>query len=232
MSIKQVLFFILFSFLYIEVDAQAMPPIELEQNLEIVQVDRYFSSKYKRKLRQLRRVYPLALQAKKFMLDFQEDIDSQESKRNKKKISKKAHKGLKEKFNYSIRDLYIEEGVLLMKLIHRETGMTVEQIVSTYRGGFQVALYSTMAIIWDQDIGVKYEPFGEDWITEMVISDIINKRVEFDWEIAPLNRRQFKTSIEEYKENVKKSKQASKARKRRERQKNRQDRRDKKEKNP
>lgn len=188
--------------------AQATPPIELEQQMPSVEIDRDFDRKYKRTLRRLRRVYPLALQAKKIMIEFESDMDSLDSKRAKRKLSKQAHQALKDEFTYSIRDLYTSEGILLMKLVHRETGYTVSEIIRTYRGGLQANFYAGMGKLWEQDLDATYDPYGEDWLIELVINDIINKRVQFDWEIEPLNKEQFKQEKKLYRQNKKKARKS------------------------
>jgi len=179
--------------------AQAVPPVELYQEIREVQVEKNFDSKYSIVLNHLKRVYPLALQAKSYLLDFETDFDNIEKKRRRKRYGKEAHRILKDQFSYDIRDLYISEGILLMKLIHRETGTTVSEIVAKYRGNLHANIYEGMGKIWDQDLNIQYDPYGEDWITEVVIQDIIAKRIDFDWDIKPLNKEEFKVAQKQYK---------------------------------
>ena len=74
------------------------------------------------------------------------------SKREKKKVTKKFHKEIKTEYLFVIKDLYIEEGKLLMKLIHRETGMTVEDIISKYKNRFMSEFDDQLGKLWDQDL--------------------------------------------------------------------------------
>ncbi len=203
-------------------NAQPVEPVQLETEFSVVEIDRNFDRKYRAALRRLQRVYPLALHAKSFISDFEEDIEKVDSRRKKKKLTKEAQEALKDQFLFSIKDLYIKEGKLLMKLIHRETGMTAKEIIKSYRGGMRSAVYSGMAKIWEQDLDSKYEPFGEDWITELVINDIIAGRVEFNWDLAPLSKEEYKVQHEEYKKRQKeyrKKKREIRRKKRREKRK-------------
>jgi len=188
--------------------------VELYQEIREMQVEKNFGSKYRIALNQLRRVYPLALQAKAYLLDFESDLANIDKKRKRRKYGKEAHKTLKDQFLYDIRDLYISEGILLMKLIHRETGTTVSEIVSKYRGNLHANIYEGMGKIWDQDLNIQYDPYGEDWITEVVIHDIIAKRIDFDWDIKPLNNAEFKVSQKEYKTKYKEYKKIKRKTKR------------------
>lgn len=169
-----------------------------EQQIKEMKVDRLFHKKYKTQLRKLRRTYPMALKAKELIDKYEADLADLEKKRKKKKYSKKAHKKLKEEFTYNIRDLYTGEGKLLMKLVHRETGMTVNEIIKNYRGEFQSSLYKGMAFLWGQDLNEKYDPQGEDWITEIVIEDINSGKITFDKSMLKMDRKAYKKSMKEY----------------------------------
>lgn len=194
---------LIFSFIAYVALSQATEPIVLQQDLKEVHVDKDFDRKYQSALRKLRRVYPLALQAKVLIVQYDGDMQELEKNRQKRKYGKKAQKSLKDEFLYDIKDLYIDEGILLMKLIHRETGMTVSDIITSYRGKLHANLYEGMGKIWDQDLEAKYDPDGEDWIVEVVINDIIHKRVAFDWDIQPIDKTQYKENMKDYRQSRK-----------------------------
>jgi hypothetical protein len=195
---KRLTFITCFLFLTGSAYSQAYTPVLLEQNLPEMKVDIHFNSHYQQALRRLRRVYPLALQAKAFIVEFDEDLSELDKKRARKKYGKEAHEKLKEQFIWDIKDLYINEGKMLMKLIHRETGMTVSEIIGKYRGNLQSSLYEGMGKIWEQNLNEQYDPLGEDWITELVINDIINKKVAFNWDIKPIDKSTYKANMKEY----------------------------------
>ena len=160
-----------------------------------------FNSLYDRQLRRVRRVYPLALEAAKMIGDLEEELENLDSKREKRKITKKFHKQIKTEYLFVIKDLYIEEGKLLMKLIHRETGMTVEEIISKYKNRFSSEFYDQLGKLWDQNLDAVYDPQGEDVITEIVIMDINNKVVAFDPTPRHMTKDEYKEEIKEYRVN-------------------------------
>ena len=172
--------------------------ISKEQDIPEMRVDRNYKWKYKRQLDLLRRTYPMALKAKELIEDYEADLADIEKKRKKKKYSKKAHQKLKDEFTFNIRDLYQSEGDLLMKLVYRETGMTVNEIVKSYRGSFQTAMYSGMAKIFGQDLDATCDATGDDWITESVIQDIISGKVKFNTKMRKMEKADFKTSKKSY----------------------------------
>lgn len=183
--------------------SQTVPPVVLFQDIQEMHVDKNFKLKYNQALNQIRRVYPLALQAKSYLIEFDKDLADIEKRRKQKKYGKEAHKILKDQFLYDIRDLYIGEGIMLMKLVHRETGSTVSDIVRKYRGQLHANLYEEMGKIWEQNLNIQYDPYGEDWIIEVVIQDIIAKRIPFNWDVKPLDKEAFKKTQKEYKIRVK-----------------------------
>jgi hypothetical protein len=173
------------------------------QELQEVSTDRNYISKYNRELARVRKIYPYALHAADLIDQFETDLSGIDKKRKKKKYSKKAHQMLKEDYNYVIRDLYTSEGVLLMKLIHRETGLTAAQIIERYRGKIRSELYDQLGKIWDQDLDVRYDPTGVDKLTERIIKDIENNTVAFQKEAKIVTKEEYKKNQKAYKINRK-----------------------------
>lgn len=180
-----------------------------ELDIQVMHVDKNFNRKYKTQLSHLRAVYPLALKAKTLIDNYERDLEDLKKNRKKKKYSKEAHQELKDEFTYNIRDLYQSEGDLLMKLIHRETGMTVHEIIKKYRGGMQSSLYNSMGKLWGHNLKDTYDASGDDWITEVVIQDILSGRISFDLKMNKLEKAAFKESMKEYRNGRKSSRKTS-----------------------
>lgn len=169
-------------------------------------VNRHFQRQYERELKRVRKIYPMALKAKAIMDEYETELAKLDKKRDAKKYSKKMNKFLKEEFTYSVRDLYTSEGHLLMQLIHRETEKTVDAIITEYSGGGQAFIYRNLAKMFDQDLTAKYDPYKDNYYTEMVISDILCGNVEFDPEMDKMTKESFKESQRKYREERKESK--------------------------
>ncbi len=188
-----------------------------QQDVPEMRVDKDFSRKYQRKLNLLIRTYPMALKAKELIDEYESDLTDIEKKRKRKKYGRKAHAELKEEFTFNIRDLYVSEGGMLMKLVHRETGLTVGEIIEKYRGNTSSGIYTGIAKIWGHDLDSKYEPDNDnsdDWITEIVIQDIISGRIEFDTEMRKMDKAEYKESMKEYREGIRESRKRKRQRKR------------------
>lgn len=210
-KIKQ--FFVLFLLLNVSLFSQAQSDDTAmkEKELPVVKIERNFSLKYQQKLNLLRKTYPLALHAKKMLEEYDKELEDIEKKRKQKKFVKNAHDELKEEFLYNIKDLYTEQGTMLMKLIHRETGMTTEDILKKYQSNTQVAVYTALAKAWGNDLDLKYDPDDEDWITEIVINDILTGKVPFDFTVKKMDKTTYKAGMVQYKKDYKKYKKEKKA---------------------
>ncbi len=158
---------------------------------------------YWREVERVRKIYPYALHASELLAEFDLEMGIINSKRKKKKFSKASHKALKTDYNYVIRDMYRSEGVLLMKLIHRETGLTAAEIIQKYRGKWSSSLYHNLGKIWDQDLKVKYDPTGVDKLTERIVLEIENELLEFDRTAKMVDKAEFKENMKEYRQDVK-----------------------------
>lgn len=187
-------------------------PLYLE--IREMSTDKNFGKNYKRELEKVRKVYPMALKAKALIDQYEKDLLTIEKSRKQKKYSKEAHQELKDQFTYSIRNLYTSEGNLLMQLVHRETGMTVNDIIRKYRGDFQASVYQGMGNVFEQDLDVKYDPEGKNKMTEIVIQDILNGDVEFNPVMDALTKEEFRQTQVEYRALKKESREKGRLRER------------------
>jgi len=204
---------------------------EYESAAVSVYTDDYLK-KYNRFKRIIVKVYPYALHAADVIDEIDQNAESINRRRKKNKFYRQSYYDLKEEFKYFILDLYTSEGQMLMKLIHRETGMTVYDISNKYRGRQKAEMFNLMAKIWDQDLHVKFEPdYGDDKIAETVIQDIQSGLIEFNDEIVTIDKLAYKEKKADAKKARKKAKKRRKVyikkKKKREREKKKQERKKK-----
>lgn len=170
---------------------------ETVKELDEAIIDPDFQNKYNATLRRMRRVYPLALEAARIVKELDAELAQVDSKRKKRKITKVYSKELKESYLYAIKDLYIEEGVLLMKLVHRETNKTVAEIIASYRGKIKSEFYDQVGRIWKQDLDATYD-VKKEWITEMIIRQINSNEISFDFALKKPSKEDYKNAMKVY----------------------------------
>lgn len=186
----------------------------LYKEFEEVPLIRNFDWKYRTALRRVRRVYPLALHAAKVIDSLEQEVAALDKNRKKKKVARQTHKSLKDDFKYLLKSLYVSEGVVLSKLIHRETGMTVQEIINTYKSGTQAVLYTSLAALFDQELDATYDPEGEDFVLECVVRDIKSGKVDFDPDFDIMDKEAYKEDQAAYKERRRDNKKKARKRKR------------------
>jgi len=203
MNLQYILIIVLFLYatLFFSVGLSQDNRDEKVKHFKEIVLRKDFKSLYEKQLRRVRRVYPLALEAAKLIEKLDEELENQENNRSKRKTIKKYNREIKSEYLFVIKDLYVEEGKLLMKLIYRETGMTVEEILSKYKNRLSSEVYSQLGKIWNQKLDSKYDPQGEDIITEIVLTDIKNNVVTFDPTPRHLTKEEFKEEKKEYRAN-------------------------------
>ncbi|MGB1102755.1 MAG: DUF4294 domain-containing protein [Crocinitomicaceae bacterium] len=205
---------LLFFVLQMQAQVNIPHPEDSLKEYESVAVSVYtddYLKKYNRYKRIIVKVYPYALFAADIIDEIDQNAESINKRRKKNKFYRQSYHELKEEFKYFILDLCTSEGKMLMKLIHRETGMTVYDISNKYRGRQKAEMFNLMAKIWDQDLHVKFEPeVGDDKIAETVIQDIQSGLITFDDKVVTVDKLTYK---EKQKENKIKRKKAKKKRK-------------------
>ena len=125
---------------------------------------------YLKLVRRIKKVMPYAKLAA-FRLQMMEDnLNQLTTKKAKKKYIKETEAAIKEEFMGQIKNLYVEEGKLLLKLIHRETGNTTYEILKKYRGSATTFYWGMLAKTYSADIKVEYDPIQDYWIEYIIKS--------------------------------------------------------------
>ncbi len=116
------------------------------------------------------KVYPYALVGRKLMTQVDSTIEADGlDKRNRDRYIKNVEKELFSLFEQDIRNTTISQGFLLTRLVDRECGMTVYDIIYNYEGGFSAGFWTLVGKVFDQDLKSHYDPTGEDAKTEELV---------------------------------------------------------------
>ena len=123
---------------------------------------------YEKLVKRVKKVMPYAKLAA-FRLQMMEDnLNQLKTKRAKKAYIKKTEQAIKDEFMEPLQEMYVEEGLLLLKLIHRETGQTTYEVLKNYRGNATLFFWSMVAAKYDADLDVTYDPIA-DYQIEFII---------------------------------------------------------------
>lgn len=121
--------------------------------------------------KKVRRVYPFVREAALRMDSVNMALEGIDKRRSRRKYTKKYQRYLEEKFEPELRKLTRSEGQILSKLIYRETGMPVYDIIKTYRNGLSARFWSLTARWYDIDLKRPYQPQSdpEDQLIENIL---------------------------------------------------------------
>ena len=116
------------------------------------------------------RVYPFALLGRKLMNQIDSTIAADHlDKGVRARYINDVEKELLRLFEKDIRNTTISQGFLLVRLVDRECGHTVYDIIKDYEGGFAAGFWNLVGKLFDQDLKSHYDPDGVDKDTEDLI---------------------------------------------------------------
>ncbi|WP_025742121.1 DUF4294 domain-containing protein [Aquimarina pacifica] len=133
--------------------------------------DKLARRKYLILRRKTKKVYPYAKLAADRLTTLNERLENIESKKKKKKYIKILQKYMEEEFTAELKKLTRTEGQILVKLIYRQTGKTMFELVKEYRSGWRAFWYNNTAKLFSISLKEKYDPINveEDyWIEDIL----------------------------------------------------------------
>ncbi|WP_203296239.1 DUF4294 domain-containing protein [Luteirhabdus pelagi] len=121
--------------------------------------------------RKTRKVYPYAKLAAERLTTMNLRLASIESKRDRRVYTKRIQKYIEEEFSEKLKKLTHTEGQILVKLIHRQTGITAFDLVKELRTGWRAFWYNTTASLFEISLKEEYRPFDnkEDYLIEDIL---------------------------------------------------------------
>ncbi len=140
-------------------------PIKLETYEDLVM---YYTLK-----RKTLKVYPYAKMASDRLTKLNSRLLKIKSNRKKKKYTKLLEKFIQDELTEELKKLTKTEGQILVKLIHRETGITAYDLVKELRNGFRAFSYNTIAKFFDISLKKEFNP--ENNKEDLFIEDVLTK---------------------------------------------------------
>lgn len=131
-------------------------------------MDKQKIEEYKRLINRVIKVMPYAKMAAYKMRVMEDNLTLITGKRERKKYIKQCEESLKELYMAQLKDMTIEEGKVLMKLIHRETGKTTWEIMKNYRGSGEAIFWQAFGKVYGHDMKVEYDPVMDYQIENII----------------------------------------------------------------
>ncbi len=121
------------------------------------------------------KVYPYSIMASDRLNTLNERLLEIKSKRQKKKYTKMVQKFLENELTSELSRLTQSEGQILIKLIHRQTGITTYDLVRNLRNGIRAFLYNTTAKFFNMNLKTEFTPKAD--VSDYYIEDILQRAI-------------------------------------------------------
>lgn len=146
--------------------------------VDIIANDSAYRRKYERTKYFVKEIYVYSVLASKMFNQIEDTLLLIENKKEKRKYIKKSYKDLKKEFGYEISQMTITRGHFLMKILHKETGMTAYEIVQKYRGGITAKSWETILRLNSTTLKKIYSPEIEDIVLDKVLKEIEDGKIK------------------------------------------------------
>jgi len=124
---------------------------------------------------QLRRnvliVYPYAKEAGELFRDINEQLAAIDKKKERKQYVKEREKELDQLYENSLKNLTVTQGDILVKLIARETGQNVYDLIKEFKNPFSAYYWNKLSSLYGYSLKQDYDP-QEDRDIEMIVRSI------------------------------------------------------------
>lgn len=146
---------------------------------EVLVLDRRkFKSKNERRYyywyyKKVHKAYPFARFAADTLVGINKELESIKSNRKRKKQIKKIQDYMEGAFSEQLKKLTKTEGRILIKLVHRQTGETMYELIKEYRSGWKAFWYNSTANMFRLSLKKEYDPDME--ALDFIVEDILQR---------------------------------------------------------
>lgn len=106
--------------------------------------------------------YPYAITAAAIMKDVNATLDTLERRKERRRYLKSVDRQLDASFKEPLKNLTIDQGHVLIKLINRQTGKNCYSIIRELKGGFSAVLWQSVGVMFNNNLRRDYDPEDKD----------------------------------------------------------------------
>lgn len=123
--------------------------------------------------KKVRNAYPYAKLASEKLSEINKELVGIKSKRKRRRHIKKIQKFMEGEFTNQLKKLSKTEGRILIKLIHRQTGETMYELIKEYRSSWNAFWYNSTATLFKLSLKSEYHPETE--ALDFIIEDVLQR---------------------------------------------------------
>lgn len=140
---------------------------------EAVKVGAYMSQEDRLRISRLRRdlyvTYPYALTAAAILKDVDANLEKLDGRRDRKRYLKEVDRQLDVAFKQPLKNLTIDQGHVLIKLINRQTGKDCYSIIRELKNGVTAVMWQSVGVVFNNNLRRDYDPEGDDKELESLV---------------------------------------------------------------
>ena len=133
-----------------------LPEVDIDLMQRYLQITE--TNKGRRLARNVKKVYPYAKLAGAKMKEYDSILANVTSEFDRHMLMKQAEKEITDQYTEELKNLTITQGLILVRLIDRETGNTTYQVVQELRGKVRAFFYQGFARLWGYNLKEEYDP--------------------------------------------------------------------------
>lgn len=120
--------------------------------------------------RDVKVAYPYAIMAEATFRQCEETMKTMTSESDKRHYLKQMEKIMMDQYKEDLKNMTVNQGRILIKLINRQTGTTSYEMVKELRGTLSAFMWQTVARIFGNNLKDTYDPETEDRDIEGIIT--------------------------------------------------------------
>jgi hypothetical protein len=159
--------------IFIRGDSLTIPLDEImllnKLNFKTTKEKRYYYWYWKK----VNKAYPYAKLAADRLIQLNDDLAKMRSKRKRRKHTRKMQKYMEGEFTDELKKMTRTEGKILIKLLHRQTGLTTFNLIKEYRSGWKAFWYNTTAKVFKLSLKSEYHPESDP--LDFLVEDILQR---------------------------------------------------------
>jgi len=133
-----------------------LPEVDIDLMQRYLQITE--TNKGRRLANNVKKVYPYAKLAGAKMQEYDSILANINDKTERNRLMKQAEKEITDQYTEELKNLTITQGLILVRLIDRETGNTTYQVVRELRGKVRAFFYQGFARLWGYNLKTEYDP--------------------------------------------------------------------------
>lgn len=114
-------------------------------------------------------VYPYAITAATIMKDVSATLDTLDRRRDRRRYLKSVDRQLDIAFKEPLKNLSVDQGHVLIKLINRQTGQNCYSIIRELKSGLSAVVWQSVGLMFNNNLRHNYDPTDKDMEIEAMV---------------------------------------------------------------